>query len=161
MTRIPFAILLCGVAGAAAAQTPDPFRLPDTEAWGKVAGELCALQSRTVVAADALRREGKTRQEVLARLPKEEEVRDDFQVRLISVMRENVEDVFDYRDLSLLTIYKFRWAVGVRETVSAARLQRLAAVYPKLAECEKKSVRETGSGDPACLQQAVLELKPR
>ena len=115
---------------------------------------MCRLQSKSILAADKLRRDGKSRDEVLALVPAEpQDVPAAKRVRLLEVTRENVEDVFDFRDLGPYTLYMFRWNVCARELLTVTRMARAATVHPQLAACQSRY-----SETQQCLQDLVLNV---
>ena len=148
-------LLLCLVTTSASAQMPEPWPLPGAREMAAIA-PLCAQQARSIIQADQLRRQGRTREEVLALIPAEpEETPPAMRLRLLEVMRENVEDVFNYRELFSLTIYQFRWAVCAREVLTARRAQRLRTVLPKVVQCQARSLAAPENKVEDCIGQVV------
>ena len=95
---------------------------------------------------------------MLALLP---EAPKSLSLRVVSAMRESVEDAFDFPKLSTYTQYSFRAEVCLRETLGAVRMPRLAALAPQLEECQRIHGPEKSNALFQCIRTVVRSAEPR
>lgn len=98
------------------------------------------------------------KEDVLALIPESPKA---FSLRLVSAMRENVEDVYSYPELSQYTYYSFRAEVCFRETLGGVRMPRLSSAYAAVAECQRTQGEEKSSQLFKCIQAVVRSMEPR
>ncbi len=142
---------------AAHAEPLKLWQLPDSSTMIEAANVLCLDQSKTAIMAVLLRESGRQREEVLASVPESPKA---MNLRVVSAMRENVEDAFLYTGISKYALYSFRSEVCIREALSALQMPRLAAVYPKVAECQKQHGGEKSTPLFLCIKSVVRETSP-
>lgn len=142
---------------AAQSEPLKPWPLPDASTMIEAANILCLDQSKSAIMAVLMRENGRQREEVLALIPESPKA---MNLRLVSAMRENVEDAFQYPALSKYTLYSFRSEVCIREALSAVQMPRLAVMYPKVAECQRQHGVEKSTPLFKCIQAAVREISP-
>lgn len=152
--------VVAGVLAASAvhAQALERWSLPDPDEMVKASNVLCADQAKSALVAGALRAKGHHRDEVLALLP---EAPKSLSLRVVSAMRESVEDAFDFPQLSTYTQYFFRAEVCLRETLGAVRMPRLVAVLPQLEACQRVHGAQKSDGLSQCIRTAVRRAEPR
>jgi hypothetical protein len=156
--KILFVVAGVLAASAVHAQALERWSLPDPDEMVKASNVLCADQAKSALVAGALRAKGHRREEVLALLP---EAPQSLSLRVVSAMRESVEDAFDFPKLSTYTQYSFRAEVCLRETLGAVRMPRLAAVSPQLEECQRIHGPEKSNGLFQCIRAVVRRAEPR
>jgi hypothetical protein len=151
-------LLLGGITGTASAQSMEKWILPDPDEIIKASITLCADQTKSALLAWHYRKQGRTKEEVLGLLP---EVPKALSLHTATAMRENVEDAYEFSDLSQYTYYSFRSEVCMRETLSAVRMPRLATVYPRILECQKVHSAEKSASLFNCVQSVVRSTEPK
>ena len=145
-------------ASAAQAQAVEPWSLPDSDEMVKASNALCVDQAKASLVAGALRAKGHSKDEVLLLMP---EAPKSLSLRVVSAMRESVEDAFDFPKLSSATQYSFRSEVCLRETLGAVRMPRLVAVLPQVEECQRIHGPEKSSALFQCVRTVVRSAEPR
>ena len=151
-------LLLVGIASEASAQSMEKWPLPDPEEIIKASNALCADQTKSALLAWHYRKQGRTKEEVIGLVPEAPKA---LSLRVASAMRENVEDAYEYPELSQYTYYSFRSEVCMRETLGAVRMPRLATVYPRIAECQKLHGGEKSAPLFKCVQSIVRSAEPK
>ena len=146
------------VAIAVHAQPLDRWLLPDPEEMIKASNTLCLDQSRSTLVAGALRAQGRSKAEVLGLLP---EPPKSMSLRVVSAMREAVEDAFDFPDLSSYAQYSFRSEVCFRETLGGMRMPRLATVRAQVEKCQQTHGPEKSNGLFQCVRAVVRSIEPQ
>ena len=140
-------------ASTAPAQALDPWLLPDPTEMVNASGVLCIDQAKATLVAGALRAKGHSRDEVLSLVPEDPKI---MSLRVVSAMRESVEDAFDFPKLSPYSQYSFRSEVCRRETLGAVRMPRLVAVLPQIEECQRIHGPEKSNNLFQCIRLVVL-----
>jgi hypothetical protein len=140
------------------AQAAEQWALPEPDEMVKASNVLCVDQAKSVLVAGALREKGLRREEVLSLIP---EAPKSLSLRVVSAMRESVEDAFDYPRLSSYTHYSFRSEVCLRETLGAVRMPRLISVLPKIEDCQRIHGPEKSSALFQCIRTVVRDVEPR
>lgn len=158
MKKLLLLLLLAATSSGAFAQSLQRWSLPDPDEMIKASNSLCADQAKSALLAWHYKKQGRTKEEVLALIPESPKA---FQLRLTSAMRENVEDAFEYPDLSQYTYYSFRSEVCMRETLGAVRMPRIATVYARIAECQASHGQEKSAPLARCVQTVVRTLEPK
>lgn len=152
------AIVLTIVATTFAnAESLESWQLPDPAAMIEASSALCRPQAQSMLEAVYLRDKGHKLDEVLALIPESPKA---FTLRLVTAMRENVEDAFQYPNLSTYTLYSFRSEVCFRENLGAVRMPRLSSMEPKITECQKQHGSEKSTLLLKCIQGVVRETSP-
>lgn len=152
-------ILACFLATSTAqAQAIERWSLPDPDEMVKASNVLCIDQAKAALVAGALRAKGHNKEEVLSLLP---EAPKSLSLRVVSAMRESVEDTFDFPKLSSYTQYSFRSEVCLRETLGAVRMPRLATVLPQVEECQRIHGQEKSNALFQCIRTVVRGAQPR
>lgn len=105
----------------------------------------------------ALRAKGRSRDEVLSLVPESPKT---MSLRVVSAMRESVEDAFDFPKLSSYKQYFFRSEVCRRETLGAVRMPRLIAVLPQVEECQRNHGPEKSVNLSQCIRLVVQGVDP-
>lgn len=120
--------LALGFAGtlAFASDKLEPWSLPDPDGLVKASNALCSDQAKSALLAWHYARGGRTRDEVLALVPESPKA---LALRLVSAMRENVEDAFAYPNISILAI--FISIGGVHEGDSWSGTHASSRCFPK------------------------------
>lgn len=142
----------------AQAQTVERWALPDPDEMLRASNALCIDQAKATLVASALRANGHSREDVLSLVP---EAPKSLSLRLVSAMRESVEDTFDFPKLSSYTQYSFRSEVCLRETLGAVRMPRLAAMFPQVEECQRIYGPEKSNTLFQCVRTVVRSAEPR
>lgn len=139
------------------AQNTQQWYLPDPDEMIKASNVLCQDQAKSVLVAASLRKEGKSQEGVLALIPSAPKA---MTLRVVSAMRENVEDLYSFKDISMYTYYSFRSEVCMRETLGAVRMPRFATVYARVAKCQEQNGTEKSTPLFKCIQSVVREATP-
>jgi hypothetical protein len=126
-----FTLFICAIAHG---QTPEPWALPDPMVLMESSNALCADQVKSTLVVGALREQGRSKAEVLALLPQSPK---GMELRVVSAMRENVEDAFDFPEISVNSQFSYRSEACFRETLGGARAPRLAALRPQVLKCQE------------------------
>jgi hypothetical protein len=140
------------------AQAIERWSLPDPDEMLKASNALCVDQAKATLVSSALRAKGHSRDEVLSLVP---EAPKSLSLRIVSAMRESVEDAFDFPKLSSYTQYSFRSEVCLRETLGAVRMPRLVAVLPQVEECQRIHGSEKSNALFQCIRTVVRSAEPR
>lgn len=154
------ALLLIGamVVTAVNAQPVERWLLPDPDEMVKASNVLCLDQAKSTLVAGALRAQGRNKAEVLALVPEAPKA---LSLRVVSAMRESVEDTFDFPGLSPYTQYSFRSEVCFRETLGGMRMPRLATVLPQVEKCQQVHGPEKSSPLFQCVRTVVRSAEPQ
>ena len=142
----------------ATAQPLEPWSLPDSEEMVKASNVLCVDQAKATLVAASLRAQGRSKGEVLALLP---DAPQRLSLRVVSAMRESIEDSFDFPALSMYTQYSFRSEACFRETLGAVRMPRLATMLPKVEQCQKIHGPEKSNALFLCVRAVVFAAQPQ
>ena len=118
---------------------------------------LCTDQAKSVLVAVNLRNKGHKIQDVLALIPTAPKA---LSLRVVSAMHENVEDVFQFSEVSQYAYYSFRSEVCMRETLGAVRIPRFVTMRSKVLECQKQHGMDKSSGLFKCIQNIVRDAVP-
>jgi hypothetical protein len=145
-------------ASTVQAQAVERWSLPDPGEMVKASNVLCVDQAKATLVAGALRAKGHSRDEVLSLLP---EAPQSLSLRVVSAMRESVEDAFDFPKVSSYTQYSFRSEACFRETLGAVRMPRLVAVLPQIEECQRIHGPGKSSELFQCIRTVVRSAEPR
>lgn len=143
---------------AANAEPLERWQLPDPDEMVKASNVLCLDQAKSTLVAAALRDQGRSKTEVLSLVP---EAPKSLSLRLVSAMRESVEDAFDFPSLSQYSQYSFRSEVCFRETLGGVRMPRLVAVLPQIEKCQKTHGPEKSNALFQCIRVVVRSAEPR
>lgn len=153
-----FVIVVALATSIAQAGALERWSLPDPGEMVNASGVLCVDQAKATLVAGALRAKGHSRDEVLSLVP---EAPKTMSLRVVSAMRESVEDAFDFPKLSSYTQYSFRSEVCRRETLGAVRMPRLVAVLPQVEECQRIHGPEKSHSLFQCVRLVVQSVEPR
>lgn len=153
-----FAIIGILAASTVHAQAVERWLLPDPDEMVNATNVLCADQAKATLVAGALRIKGHSRDEVLALLPESPKA---ISLRVVSAMRESIEDSFDFPTLSSYTQYSFRSEVCRRETLGAVRMPRLTSVLPQVSECQRRHGPAKSNELFQCIRIAIQGAEPR
>ena len=145
-------------ASTAHAQAVERWSLPDPDEMVNASSVLCVDQAKATLVAGALRTKGYSRNEVLSLLP---EAPKTMSLRVVSAMRESIEDAFDFPKLSSYAQYSFRSEACRRETLGAVRMPRLLSVFPQVSECQRVHGLEKSNGLFQCIRVVVQGAEPR
>lgn len=151
-------ILLAAACSGAFAQTMERWSLPDPDEMIKASNSLCADQAKSALLSWNYRKQGRTKEEVLALIPESPKA---LSLRVTGAMRENVEDAFEFVDLSPYTYYAFRSEVCMRETLGALRMPRMATMHTRIAECQANHGQEKNAALFRCVQSVVRSAEPK
>jgi hypothetical protein len=124
----------------------------------KASNALCVDQAKSALLAWHYRKQGRTKDEVLSLIPESPRA---LTLRLISAMRENVEDAYAFPDLSEYTYYSFRSEACMREILGAVRMPRLASLHESIVECQRAHGVEKSDKLFKCVQGVVRSAEPR
>lgn len=124
----------------------------------KASNALCVDQAKSTLVAGALRAQGRSKAEVLALLPEAPKA---LPLRVVSAMRESIEDAFDFPDISAYTHYSFRSEACFRETLGGVRMPRLATVKPQVEKCQQMHGPEKSNALFKCVQTVVRSAEPQ
>ena len=158
--KSPVALALSAVSMSASAQSQlplDAWQLPEADAMVAASNALCLPQAQNALVAKTMQAQGRKREEVLALLPAPPRA---LSLRVASAMRENVEDAFEYPEISMYTYYSFRSEVCFRETLGAVRLPRFGTMRTRIAECQREHGPEKSAVLFKCVQGVVREAVP-
>jgi hypothetical protein len=158
MTNVLSSLVLLVLSAVAFAQPIERWLLPDPDEIIKASQTLCADQAKSALLAWHYKKQGRTKEEVLALIPESPKA---LSLRVTSAMRENVEDVFTFPELSQYTYYSFRSEACMRETLGAVRMPRLATIYPSIAECQSLHGPEKSTSLSRCIQLQVRSVEPK
>lgn len=158
MKKLFCLVLALGCNSVSALEKLESWRLPEPGDLIAASNALCVDQTKSALLAWHYARKGYSRDEVLALVPESPKA---LSLRLISAMRENIEDAFSYPDLSQYTLYSFRAEVCMRETLGAVRMPRLAAVRNDVQQCQKTHGVEKSSELFECIKTAVRKAEPQ
>lgn len=153
-----FVIVGVLATSTASAQALDRWLLPDPTQMVNASGVLCVDQAKATLVAGALRTKGHSRDEVLSLVPEDPK---NMSLRVVSAMRESVEDAFNFPKLSSYSQYSFRSEVCRRETLGAVRMPRLIAVLPQIEECQRIHGPEKSNNLFQCIRFVVQGVEPR
>lgn len=154
---IPF-LVVAVVMATAQAQTLERWLLPDPDEMIKASNVLCIDQAKSALVAGSLRVQGRSRAEVLALVPEAPKA---LSLRVVSAMRESVEDAFDFPDLSTYTQYTFRAEACFRETLGGVRMPRLTTVRPQVEKCQQLHGPEKSNALFQCVRTVVRSAEPQ
>lgn len=140
------------------AQPLERWLLPDPDEMVKASNALCLDQAKSTLVAGALRSQGRSKVEVLALVP---EVPKAMSLRVVSAMRESVEDAFDFPDLSPYAQYSFRSEACFRETLGGVRMPRLSTVRPQVEKCQQLHGPEKSNVLFQCIRTVVRSAEPQ
>lgn len=140
------------------AQAVERWALPDPDEMIKASNVLCVDQAKSALVAGSLRVKGHGREEVLSLIP---EAPRSLTLRVVSAMRESVEDAFDFPQLSSYTHYSFRSEICLRETLGVVRMPRLISMLPKVEECQRIHGPDRSSALFQCIRAVVRDAEPR
>jgi hypothetical protein len=141
----------------AQAQAVERWSLPDPDEMVKASNVLCVDQAKATLVAGALRAKGHARDEVLSLLPDSPK---GLSLRVVSAMRESIEDTFDFPKLSSYAQYSFRSEICRRETLGAVRMPRLVTMLQRVEECQRIHGPEKSSGLFQCIGTVVRSVQP-
>ena len=150
--------MLFGAAFEGSAQSIEKWLLPDPDEMIMASNSLCADQAKSALLAWHYKSQGRSKEDVIALIPEAPKA---LLLRVVSAMRENVEDAYQYSELSQYAYYSFRSEVCMREVLGAVRMPRMATVYPRIVECQKAHGIEKSASLFKCVQAVVrsVELK--
>lgn len=140
------------------AQPLERWLLPDAEEMVKASNSLCLDQAKSTLVAGALRSQGRSKAEVLALVPEAPKA---MSLRVVSAMRESVEDAFDFPDLSPYAQYSFRSEACFRETLGGVRMPRLSTVRPQVEKCQQLHGPEKSNVLFQCIRTVVRSAEPQ
>jgi len=140
------------------AQPLERWLLPDPDEMVKASNVLCLDQAKATLVAGSLRAQGRSRDEVLSLLPEAPKA---MSLRVVSAMRESVEDAFDFPSLSLYAQYAFRSEACFRETLGGVRMPRLATVRPQVEKCQQAHGPEKSNALFQCVRAVVRSAEPQ
>jgi hypothetical protein len=154
------ALVLSAASMSALAQVQLPleaWQLPDADAMVAASNVLCLPQAQNALVAKTMQAQGRKREEVLALLPPAPRA---LSLRVSSAMRENVEDAFEYPEVSTYTYYSFRSEVCFRETLGAVRMPRFSSMRTRITECQREHGPDKSAVLFKCVQSIVREAVP-
>lgn len=146
------------IMATAHAHPREKWSLPDADEMVKASNVLCVDQAKSALVAGDLRAKGSSKAEVLALLPDAPKA---LSLRVVSAMRESIEDTFDFPDLSMYTQYSFRSESCFRETLGAVRMPRLATVQPQVQKCQQVHGPEKSNALFQCIRAVVASAVPQ
>ncbi|MDM8358404.1 hypothetical protein [Pandoraea communis] len=146
------------VTTIANAEPLERWYLPDPDEMVKASKVLCLDQAKSALVAAALREHGRSKSEVLALVPEEPK---SMSLRVVSAMRESVEDAFDFPNLSMYSQYSFRSEVCFRETLGGVRMPRLVSVLPQMEKCQQTHGPEKSNALFQCIKAVVRSAEPQ
>ena len=158
MKKISSFIVATSFSVVAQAQIVEPWSLPDPMALMEASNVVCADQVKSTLSSGALKAQGRSRAEVLALLPASPK---GMELRVVSAMRESVEDAFDFPHLSTQTQFSYRAEACFRETLSGARPPRLAKIEPQLEKCQQLHGSEKSTELFRCVEAVVRSAEPQ
>lgn len=160
LKAIKFIAILAGAVFVMAshAQPLERWLLPDPDEMVKASNALCIDQAKSTLVASALRSQGRSKAEVLALVPEAPKA---MSLRVVSAMRESVEDAFDFPDLSPYAQYSFRSEACFRETLGGVRMPRLATVRPQVEKCQQVHGPEKSNALFQCIRAVVRSAEPQ
>lgn len=141
---------------AAHAQTPGSWSIPDPMALIEASNTLCAAQVKSALAAGELRQQGRSKAEVLALLPDSPK---GMTLRVVSAMRESVEDAFDLPELSTQSQFAYRAEACFGETLGGARAPRLATLRSQVEKCQQLHGVEKSNALFKCVEAVVRSTR--
>lgn len=149
----------CAIAMATTyAQPLERWLLPDPDEMVRASNALCLDQAKSTLLAGALRAQGRSKAEVLALVPEAPKA---LSLRVVSAMRESVEDSFDFPDLSPYAQYSFRSEACFRETLGGVRMPRLSTVRPQVEKCQQMHGSEKSNALFQCVRTVVRSAEPQ
>lgn len=155
---VSLALSAASMCAMAQAHLPlEPWQLPEAEAMVAASNALCLPQSQNALVAKTMQAQGRQREEVLALLPPSPRA---LSLRVASAMRENVEDAFEYPEISMYTFYSFRSEACFRETLGAVRVPRFSTMRTRIAECQREHGPEKSGLLFKCVQGVVRDAIP-
>lgn len=140
------------------AQPLERWLLPDPDEMVKASNALCLDQAKSTLVAATLRDQGRSKSDVLALVPEAPKA---LSLRVVSAMRESVEDAFDFPSLSKYSHYSFRSEVCFRETLGGLRMPRLATVLPRIEQCQQVHGPEKSNALFQCIRAVVRNAEPQ
>lgn len=160
MKAIKSFVFLAGAFAMATsyAQPLERWLLPDADEMVKASNVLCLDQAKSTLVAGALRSQGRSKAEVLTLVP---EAPKTMSLRVVSAMRESVEDAFDFPDLSPYAQYSFRSEACFRETLGGVRMPRLSTVLPQVEKCQQTHGPEKSNALFQCIRAVVRSAEPQ
>ena len=132
--------------------------LPDADEMMKASQSLCVDQAKSALLAWHYKKQGFKKEEVLALIPESPKA---LSLRVVSAMRENIEDAYLYPEISTYTYYSFRSEACMRETLSAVRMPRFSTIYSQVAECQKVHGSDKSTALFKCVQVSVRAIEPK
>lgn len=140
------------------AQPPERWLLPEPDEMVKASNALCLDQAKSTLVAAKLRDQGLSESDVLALVPDAPKA---MSLRVVSAMRESVEDAFNFPNLSQYSQYSFRSEVCFRETLGGLRMPRLATVLPQMERCQQIHGPEKSNALFQCVRAVVRSAEPQ
>jgi len=137
------------------AEDLESWSLPDPSDLIAGSNILCLDQSKSALAAALYRDMGVAQEKVNQLIP---EGPKSLSLRLISVMRENIEDAYKYPNISKYSLYSFRSEVCMREVLEAKRLPRFSMAYPSIVMCQKKYGSEKSNDLFLCIKSSIGKI---
>jgi hypothetical protein len=153
-----FVIVGALAASIVQAQPLERWMLPDPSKMVNASDVLCVDQAKATLVAGTLRSKGHSRDELLSLLPDAPKT---MALRVVSAMRESVEDAFDFPKLSSYTQYSFRSEVCRRETLGAVRMPRLVTVLPQIEECQRIHGPDKSNSLFQCIRLVIQSVEPQ
>ncbi len=123
---------------------------PSPEEYSAHLTELCKPESSSAIYIANLRDKGFTKEQVASSLPQGTPDR----LRLTHVVKENLDDLYAYPDLNILTYYAFRGQSCVREKAEGKSIVKFASIATDALKCQK----DLGLGDRIKLATCVRAL---
>ncbi len=154
---ILFSLVGFGFSQTAFGQSMEPWNLPDPDEMISASNVLCTDQAKSVLVAVSLRNKGHKVEDVLGLIPTAPRA---LSLRVVSAMRENVEDLFQFFEISQYAYYSFRSEVCMRETLGAVRIPRFVTMRSKVLECQTQHGSDKSSGLFKCIQGVVRDAVP-
>ena len=124
---------------------------PDPAEYMAHVTEICKPESSSALFIAALRDKGSTKDQVAARLPQGTPDR----IRLTHVVRENLNDLYAFPDVTAISYYAFRGASCVREKVEGKAPIAFATIATDVVACQKKHGAQNRPGLAGCIRALI------
>jgi hypothetical protein len=140
--------LLAALGNASAEEMSWSF--PSPEEYSAHLTELCKPESSSAIYIANLRDKGFTKDQVASSLPQGTPDR----LRLSHVVKENLDDLFAYPEVNIVTYYAFRGKACVREKAEGKPIVKFSSIATDALKCQK----ELGLSDRVKLATCIRAL---
>jgi len=123
---------------------------PSPEEYSKHLTELCKPESSSAIYIAGLRDQGFKKDQVASSLPQGSPDR----LRLSHVVKENLDDLFAYPEIDIITYYAFRGKECVREKAEGKAIIKFSSIATAALACQK----EFGSANRVKLANCIRAL---